>query len=231
MIFNLDYSRQSDIDDSIGYWYVQQRGPEDCRVYYSCVTKLRTWVPGPVYSLLTKVALEQTTQWVGVESLKEWERVKEQRSGGAIGKFGRNLAARLQQIELPTPPLPKVPEALERTQQRAKEWLDSHSPPWARKAQLGGALAGSTSDGGEGEGAEAAAASAEAAAGTEATEAFKLGVFGRGSASLSVGMRVRRPDVSPAFLPPHLRRHGGSVPLRLARAKVAPCAAGAHRRG
>ena len=56
MIFNLDYSRQSDIDDSIGYWYVQQRGPEDCRVYYSCVTKLRTWVPGPVYSLLTKVA-------------------------------------------------------------------------------------------------------------------------------------------------------------------------------
>ena len=230
MIFNLDYSRQSDIDDSIGYWYVQQRGPEDCRVYYSCVTKLRTWVPGRV--LAPDQSGPRADDAVGGRGVAQGVGEGQGAApGGAIGKFGRNLAARLQQIELPTPPLPKVAEALERTHLRANVWLYSHSPPWARMAQLGGALAGSTSDGGGGEGAEAAAASAEAAAGTEATEAFKLGVFGRGSASLSVGMRVRRPDVSPAFLPPHLRRHGGSVPLRLARAKVAPCAAGAHRRG
>ena len=37
--------RRSDFDDSVGYWFVQPTGPEKCRVYYSCDTKLRGWVP------------------------------------------------------------------------------------------------------------------------------------------------------------------------------------------
>ena len=50
--------RRSDFDDSVGYWFVQPTGQEKCRVYYSCDTKLRGWVPGPVYNLLGKTALK-----------------------------------------------------------------------------------------------------------------------------------------------------------------------------
>jgi len=72
MTFNLDYSRRSDIDDSVGYWFVQTRGRASSRVFYSCECKLRGWVPGPVYSLLTKEALKKATTWVAEESVKEW---------------------------------------------------------------------------------------------------------------------------------------------------------------
>ena len=72
MTFRLDYDRRSDLDDTVGYWYVQPRGPEECRVYYSCVTQLRGWVPGPVYSLITKAALKQTTSWLDVEAVRAW---------------------------------------------------------------------------------------------------------------------------------------------------------------
>jgi hypothetical protein len=59
MVFHLDYSRRSDIDDSVGYWYVQPSGRASSRVYYSCECKLRGWVPGPVYNVLTKEALNK----------------------------------------------------------------------------------------------------------------------------------------------------------------------------
>jgi len=72
VVFHLDYERQSDLDDSVGYWYAQPRGPAECRVFYSTECKLRGWVPGPVYSLLTKKALGQATTWVSAEALKEW---------------------------------------------------------------------------------------------------------------------------------------------------------------
>jgi hypothetical protein len=59
MVFHLDYSRRSDIDDSVGYWFVQPSGRASSRVYYSCECKLRGWVPGPVYNVLTKEALSK----------------------------------------------------------------------------------------------------------------------------------------------------------------------------
>ena len=58
MVFNLDYDRRSDLDDSVGYWFAQPTGPASCRVFYSCEVKLRGWVPGPVYNVLTKQALK-----------------------------------------------------------------------------------------------------------------------------------------------------------------------------
>ena len=93
MVFNLDYERRSDLDDSVGYWYVQPRGDNVCRVYYSCDSKLRQWVPGPVYNVLTKQALKQATSWVNDESLKEWakEKVRREREAGN-GKNGIGVA-------------------------------------------------------------------------------------------------------------------------------------------
>ena len=72
MVFNLDYDRRSDLDDSVGYWFAQPTGPASCRVFYSCEVKLRGWVPGPVYNVLTKQALKQATTWVSTEATKEW---------------------------------------------------------------------------------------------------------------------------------------------------------------
>lgn len=48
---------------------MQPTGSEECRVYYACDTTLRGWVPGPVYNLLGKTALKQTTTWVNEEAL------------------------------------------------------------------------------------------------------------------------------------------------------------------
>jgi len=64
MTFTLDYSRRSDLDDTVGFWYVLPTGRTKCRVFYSCECKLRGWVPGPVYDLLTKEALKKATVWV-----------------------------------------------------------------------------------------------------------------------------------------------------------------------
>jgi len=59
VVWNLDYDRESDLDDSVGYWYIQPKTRESCRVYYSCDTKLRGWVPAPVYTILSKTAIKQ----------------------------------------------------------------------------------------------------------------------------------------------------------------------------
>ncbi len=121
MTFRLDYNRRSDLDDSVGYWYVQPKGrpsrdgEQVCRVFYSCDTKMRQWVPGPVYALLTKKALTQTTTWVYDEALKEWAKEKaaraEEGTDGPLGNLGRGLRdarGRLGDLKpkLPTPALP-----------------------------------------------------------------------------------------------------------------------------
>ena len=86
LTFHLDYDRKSDLDDSVGYWYVQPTSPDACRVYYSCECKLRGWVPGPVYDMLTKKALQQATTWVSAESLKEWDGMRDGR-----GRHGNGM--------------------------------------------------------------------------------------------------------------------------------------------
>lgn len=58
MVFRLDYGKRSDLDDTVGYWYVDNRGRTSCRVYYSCECKLRGWVPGPVYNMSTSTLVE-----------------------------------------------------------------------------------------------------------------------------------------------------------------------------
>jgi len=72
MTFHLDYDRRSDLDDSVGYWYVVPQGSTRSRVYYSMDCKLHGWVPPPVYNLLTHEALKKATVWVERESVKEW---------------------------------------------------------------------------------------------------------------------------------------------------------------
>lgn len=64
--WTLDYSRESDFDDSTGYWLVY-RSPDDpskTRLEYSVDLRLKGWVPKFVEKLLADKGLEDATKWV-----------------------------------------------------------------------------------------------------------------------------------------------------------------------
>jgi len=104
MVFRLDYSKRSDLDDTVGYWYVDTTGRSSCRVYYSCECKLRGWVPGPVYSMMTKEALKKATVWVSHESIKEY---RASRSNPVV-QFANNVRDSLGSMQLPQLQLPAI---------------------------------------------------------------------------------------------------------------------------
>ena len=107
MVFNLDYDRRSDLDDSVGYWFAQPTGPASCRVFYSCEVKLRGWVPGPVYNVLTKQALKQATTWVSTEAVKEWGLIQQGGSPGQrITRFVSSVRSHVDNLRLEPPQLP-----------------------------------------------------------------------------------------------------------------------------
>eukprot|EP00638_Chattonella_subsalsa_P023141 CAMPEP_0117857984 /NCGR_PEP_ID=MMETSP0950-20121206/2223_1 /TAXON_ID=44440 /ORGANISM="Chattonella subsalsa, Strain CCMP2191" /LENGTH=138 /DNA_ID=CAMNT_0005707491 /DNA_START=303 /DNA_END=719 /DNA_ORIENTATION=- len=74
--WTLDYSRCSDLDESVGYWYVEPHPdpnkPDWSRVYYSVALVPPSWIPGIVKSFLTKQALTQATAWVKSNSEKKY---------------------------------------------------------------------------------------------------------------------------------------------------------------
>jgi ribosome-associated toxin RatA of RatAB toxin-antitoxin module len=72
LTWTLDYSKQSDLDDSVGFWRVEPIAdkPGWTRVYYSVQVKLSGWVPGWVESMLAENGLTQATEWVKRESEK-----------------------------------------------------------------------------------------------------------------------------------------------------------------
>lgn len=72
MTWTLDYSRLSDLDDSVGFWRVEPLAdkPGYTRVYYSVSVKLSGWVPGFVEDMLSKSGLTKATAWVKRESEK-----------------------------------------------------------------------------------------------------------------------------------------------------------------
>lgn len=70
MTWTLDYSRESDLDDSVGFWRVVpiEGKPGWNRVYYSVEVRLSGWVPGWVESMLAENGLTKATSWVKRES-------------------------------------------------------------------------------------------------------------------------------------------------------------------
>lgn len=77
LTWTLDYSEHSDIDDSVGYWYVIPH-PDDpqhmSRVYYSVQVSLYNWVPQFVVDFMSKQALMDATAWVKKYSELEAEK-------------------------------------------------------------------------------------------------------------------------------------------------------------
>ena len=70
MTWTLDYTKDSDLDDSVGFWVVQPHPdkPQWSRLYYSVDVRLRGWVPGAIEEILVKNGLTKATSWVKRES-------------------------------------------------------------------------------------------------------------------------------------------------------------------
>jgi hypothetical protein len=72
--WTLDYSKDSDFVDSVGYWYVakhpQYSDGSHSIVYYSVKLLPASWIPAFVVDILKNQALGQATSWVKYESEK-----------------------------------------------------------------------------------------------------------------------------------------------------------------
>jgi hypothetical protein len=84
LTWTLDYTKESDFDDSCGYWYCIPH-PDDpderTRLYYSVQVSMFDWVPAFVVDFMSKKALTDATAWVKKYSEMEW--VKSRREGTA----------------------------------------------------------------------------------------------------------------------------------------------------
>jgi len=68
--WTLDYSRESGLDDSVGFWRVTPvaEKPGTSQVEYSVDVQLPGWIPGFVRSIIVDKGLKQATEWVRVQS-------------------------------------------------------------------------------------------------------------------------------------------------------------------
>jgi hypothetical protein len=72
LTWTLDYSRESDLDDSVGFWHVKPVPGKAgwSRLYYSVDVRLKGWVPGFIENMITQTGLSKATSWVKRESEK-----------------------------------------------------------------------------------------------------------------------------------------------------------------
>lgn len=68
--WTLDYSRLSDLDDSVGYWRVTplSTDPPLTRIEYSVDIRFKGWIPGFVQSMIAESGLTSATSWVKKQS-------------------------------------------------------------------------------------------------------------------------------------------------------------------
>jgi len=68
--WTLDYTRESDLDDSVGFWRVTPwaENPAQSVVEYSVDVQVRGWIPGFVRGLFVDKGLQQATEWVKIQS-------------------------------------------------------------------------------------------------------------------------------------------------------------------
>lgn len=70
MTWTLDYSRLSDLDDSVGYWFVETHPTKDgwSRLYYSVDLRTKKQFPEFIQDMVTRRGLHEATEWVKRES-------------------------------------------------------------------------------------------------------------------------------------------------------------------
>lgn len=81
LTWTLDYTKESDFDDSCGYWYIIPH-PDDpetrTRLYYSVQVGMFDWVPKFVVDFMSSKALTDATAWVKKYSELEWEKARKE---------------------------------------------------------------------------------------------------------------------------------------------------------
>ncbi len=70
LTWTLDYDRESDLDDSVGYWYATPHPdkPGWTRLYYSVDMRTRGWMPDFVRNMIAAKGLRDATSWVKREA-------------------------------------------------------------------------------------------------------------------------------------------------------------------
>lgn len=70
MTWRLDYTRTSDFDDTVGFWWVEPLAdkPGWSRIYYSASVKARGWVPPPIEKAFANIGLKTSVSWLKRES-------------------------------------------------------------------------------------------------------------------------------------------------------------------
>ncbi len=68
--WTLDYSRESDLSDSVGSWLVTEVSPGVSQAEYSVDLKVSGWVPGFIRKVIVDSGLEGATQWLKREAEK-----------------------------------------------------------------------------------------------------------------------------------------------------------------
>ncbi|MCO4744973.1 MAG: SRPBCC family protein [Proteobacteria bacterium] len=70
MTWTLDYERNSDLDDSVGYYRTEPHPdkPGWTRLYYSVDFQVKQWVPQAIQDMVAKQGLKKATEWVKRES-------------------------------------------------------------------------------------------------------------------------------------------------------------------
>ncbi len=68
MTWSLDYSRLSDLDDSVGYWRVTPISATASRLEYSVDIRFKGWIPGFVQEMISSKGLTTATSWVKKQS-------------------------------------------------------------------------------------------------------------------------------------------------------------------
>lgn len=80
LTWTLDYNKESDFDESCGYWFIIPH-PDDemkTRLYYSVKVGMFDWVPSFVVDFMSKKALTDATAWVKKYSEIEWAKAKKE---------------------------------------------------------------------------------------------------------------------------------------------------------
>ena len=96
LTWTLDYSKKSDFDDSVGYWYVVPHPdrPEWSRVYYSVAVNMYDWVPKTVVNFMSTKALTDATGWVKKFSEDKWKADPRKNDVEALGGGGSESSAK-----------------------------------------------------------------------------------------------------------------------------------------
>jgi ribosome-associated toxin RatA of RatAB toxin-antitoxin module len=80
MTWTLDYSRESDINDSVGFWRINEvvGQPNQSLVEYSIDVSLSSWTPGFVKTMMVDEGLTTATTWLKREAEKKWQKVQKE---------------------------------------------------------------------------------------------------------------------------------------------------------